>query len=287
MKTAEKRPQFLLIAGPNGAGKSTIYPTLSMIDPTEWVLEPIKIPPSHYINTDSVAQQGSLNDAEAGRKSLEIFQKHLGLRASFSFESTLGGRTILKRYRDLKLSGYRTICVFVWLRSAELSMARVMHRATIGKHYIPIQNVLSRHYRSAYHFVNDITPHSDIWVMLDNSALTPEIVAWGGREFGTANGEFLSSNRVLLQAFMSFYATGIDPCFNNLYSPSPEKIQRLSWSEGDEFTTTILRAIQAGVATRLAQRPMGTSITFLDEQNVLRFQLQAAGRTKKSRISVS
>lgn len=267
------KPDCLIIGGPNGAGKSTIYTAIKDCDGADWVLDPIHIPVGNFINPDTIAREANAGDSEAGRLAISKRMSFRDRGESFAFETTLSGRSVAKWAAQLRENdGYRIITAFIWLRSAELSMARVTHRATKGKHYIPMTRILTRHLKSVRNFVNDIAPLSDIWVVVDNSGTTPTICGWGGASFVSGHVMLTEpSSEPAARRFVEFYRTGYDPCITNRYAhdtrcDSPPEIHI-----GDRITGSILQGMQAQVASDLRSRPEGTTVVYLDEQDKMTF----------------
>jgi predicted ABC-type ATPase len=267
-----EKPQFMLLGGPNGSGKSTIYKVLQELDQSEWVIDQIHIPKGNYINPDTVARNEEIDEFQAGRKSLQMFNDYAKHGKSFSYETTLSGRGPIHRVMELKEKGYRIISVFMWLRSVELSMIRVTQRASKGKHYIPMNDILRRHVKTIRTFLDEIINLSDVWVALDNSTISPKFIAWGGTDFYDEKNLLFANNEALVSDFLRFYKTGEDPCFpnfKNLKHPNPKEF---SFAIGDKLTTNSLKGIEEGIAKDLRSRPKGMFVAQLDHENNVIFE---------------
>jgi predicted ABC-type ATPase len=137
----ETRPQVIVMAGPNGAGKTTLAPFL--LRDTFGLTE--------YVNADSIALGLSAFRPEAaaiesGRIMLKRLRELAGRKENFAFETTLSTRSYATWLRRLKHQGYNFHLIFLWLRSPELAVRRVV--GNFFKLYAPL---------------------ADTWVLYDNS----------------------------------------------------------------------------------------------------------------------
>ena len=168
----------VILGGPNGAGKSTSYPALRYVERPA-PLAPISIPEAHFINSDVIAAAGGFNDFDAGRKTVELVNEAVTRRIDFVLETTLSGIGWAKLFDRLQREGYTIYLAFLWLRSPELSAVRVAQRAFRGSHYVPRALTDRRWSRSLCNFFRLYAPLSDFWLFVDNSDLTPQVLAWG------------------------------------------------------------------------------------------------------------
>lgn len=158
-------PKLVVIAGPNGAGKSTAAPRL---------LERFGV--SEFVNADEIARGLSpfapeSVAVEAGRIMLVRVRALAAAGADFAFETTLASRGFAPWIGALRRdAGYRFHLVFVWVPSAEHSIARVARRVAAGGHAIPTDVVRRRYARGLANFANLYAPIADSWEMLDNSS---------------------------------------------------------------------------------------------------------------------
>jgi predicted ABC-type ATPase len=152
-----------VIAGPNGAGKSTIAPTL---------LREFGI--REFVNADVIARGMSGFDPDsaaiaAGRAMLSRLHELAEARADFAFETTLASRSFAPWIAKLRASGYVFELAFVWIPSADLSIARVRHRVASGGHHVPDDVVRRRYERGIDNFFRLYRPIADRWRVYDNS----------------------------------------------------------------------------------------------------------------------
>jgi predicted ABC-type ATPase len=159
------QPRCLILAGPNGAGKSThasaIVSGLHGID--------------RFINADTIAA-GIAGFAyasatfEAGRIALRSIDQAIAERADFAFETTLSGRRWPQLHDRLEAAGYACLVNYLWLPTAELSLARVQQRVKAGGHDIPETDILRRHAASAQSFLEYFVPRASKWQLFNSSA---------------------------------------------------------------------------------------------------------------------
>src|SRR5262245_47107831 len=122
-------PTAVVLAGPNGAGKTTSARTL--------LAETLQL--MTFVNADVIVQGLSGFDPEsmaiqAGRIILERLRDLAKEQASFSFETTLAGRSHLRFLKSLRGSGYTVDLVYIRLASSDLAVARVAERVSQGGH---------------------------------------------------------------------------------------------------------------------------------------------------------
>ncbi|MEX0775441.1 MAG: zeta toxin family protein [Phycisphaeraceae bacterium] len=160
---ADDSPICVVIGGPNGAGKTTA---------AQYALQRLGI--AHFVNADTIARGLSWSKPEsvalaAGRLMIQRLHELRSQRASFGFETTLAGRTHARFLADLKSDGYRLELHYVWLKSADLAVARVQRRVEEGGHNIPEIDIRRRYARSAYNLLHFYLSLMDDWIILDNS----------------------------------------------------------------------------------------------------------------------
>ena len=173
MKNKTQNPRLYIIAGSNGAGK-TIFAR-------EFLPHYAECP--EFVNADLIA--GGLSPfaperaaIHAGRLMLEQihFLSNRGL--DFGFETTLSGRSYVKLLHHLKKKGYHIHLFFLWINSIKLALERIKIRVRSGGHNIPESIVRRRFSRGLYNFFNFYQMIVDSWVIFDNSADTPKMIAY-------------------------------------------------------------------------------------------------------------
>lgn len=144
MDGGSESPQLIVLAGPNGAGKSTLAPHL--------LRDALGI--KEFVNADTIAAGLSgyspeVVALEASAIMLQRIRELMEIRRSFAVETTLSGRTWLKRIRKTKEEfGYVITINYVWVRDPRLLVSRVKHRQLHGGHHVPEKTILRRYHRS-------------------------------------------------------------------------------------------------------------------------------------------
>lgn len=172
MLTQERTPRVYIVAGPNGAGKTTFARGFL----------PHYAHCPEFANADLIAAGLSPFAPEraafrAGRLMLEEIQRLARSRRDFGFETTLSGKGHLALLRELREQGYSLHLYFLWLQSVELALGRVADRVRQGGHDVPEAAVRRRFERSLHNFIRDYRRLMDSWMLFDNSAETPLLVA--------------------------------------------------------------------------------------------------------------
>ena len=126
MRNERDKPTIHLVAGPNGAGKTTFALTY---------LRDVGV--RDFINADMIARGISPLDpaaaqVEAGRIFLKLLEEKIALREDFAFETTLSGKTYLRKISSWRRAGWRVVVHFLWIPSSEFSMRRVRERVEQG-----------------------------------------------------------------------------------------------------------------------------------------------------------
>jgi predicted ABC-type ATPase len=172
MKVLEKRPNLYIIAGPNGSGKTTFVE---------------KFLPSyaeclHFVNADLIAAGLSPFSPEvaavkAGKIMLDEIHTYTSQRSDFAFETTLSGKTYARLLKALIKDGYRIHLYFLWLRSIDLALKRIAERVSMGGHDVPAEVVRRRFGRGLVNLFHLYRPLLDSWIIFDNSADVPRVIA--------------------------------------------------------------------------------------------------------------
>lgn len=115
------------------------------------------------IDSDNIAMQINptnprLADIEAGRKAIELFQFAVKNQIAFSMESTLSGKSILKRMENAKAENFRTRLNYIGVDDPDINIERVKARVKAGGHFIDAI------------FINDET------LIYDNSDTKPNLI---------------------------------------------------------------------------------------------------------------
>ncbi|WP_429946089.1 zeta toxin family protein [Bibersteinia trehalosi] len=157
----------IFYCGTNGAGKSTLR-TFNQ-DKVEIV-----------IDSDNIAMQiNPLNprlvDIEAGRKAIELFQFAIKNQISFSMESTLSGRSILKRMEFAKENNFKTRLNYIGVDDPDINVERVKARVKAGGHFIDEETIRKRYDISRKNLINAIFINDETLVY-DNSETKPNLI---------------------------------------------------------------------------------------------------------------
>ena len=161
---AAEAPHVIVVAGPNGAGKSTTAPAL--------LKDSLEV--AEFVNADTIAaglsafRPASVAVA-AGQIMLARMRELAARRENFAFETTLASRSLVRWLAQLQRDGYDVHLLFLWLRSSELAVNRVMERVRQGGHDIPPEVVRRRYRAGLANLFKLYIPLADGWQVFDNS----------------------------------------------------------------------------------------------------------------------
>jgi predicted ABC-type ATPase/predicted DNA-binding transcriptional regulator len=167
-----RNKNIYIIAGSNGSGKTTFARKFL----------PDYARCRHFVNSDLIARGLSpfspqIAAMKAGRLVLEQINDLARKNLDFAFETTLSGKSYITRLRNLKTNGYFLHLFFLWIPSVELAMARIKDRVADGGHDVPVQDVRRRFTRGICNLFNFYKPLLDSWILLNNSSITPDLIA--------------------------------------------------------------------------------------------------------------
>ena len=156
-----------MLAGPNGSGKSSF--TQQVRDGTrtiDYVIAPV-------INPDVIAKRMNPDDPDAvslaaGREALVARAAAIASRRSFAIETTLSGSAEIKTINDAIAAGYSVTMTYVAVKSAELSVLRVLRRALEETRTVA-QDVVLRRYPRSLANLTAVLPQLERLDVYDNS----------------------------------------------------------------------------------------------------------------------
>lgn len=168
-----KEPKKIIeiVAGPNGSGKTTFAEAYFKL----------RNGSSRFINPDIIAAGLSFgNESQAafhaGRVLLATVEECVQAQLSFSFESTLSGKTWLPILRKAKSQGYQFVIYFLYLKDSNMNLERIKKRVEQGGHSVSSVDVRRRHPRCFHNFWDLYRPICSDWFVLDNSGTSPKQV---------------------------------------------------------------------------------------------------------------
>ena len=181
--------EVFIIAGPNGAGKTTF--SVNMID-DGWI--------EHFVNADEIAKEYAhlpVNKANvlASRVFLKTLDRLAKQNESFAFETTLSGRSHLKRIKALQNDGWLVSLFYLVVSSPDISKDRVAERVAHGGHNIPESDIYRRYPKSLRHFYNDFLPIVDYAECVFNEGNDPTTI------FRSFKGELFDQHPELCPQF--------------------------------------------------------------------------------------
>jgi predicted ABC-type ATPase len=167
-------PTIYILAGPNGVGKTT-YADRYLPD----VIRELE-----FVNADLIARgiapyAPERAAMEAGRIALERIRHLIESGTSFTWETTMSGRTAVRWLQSAKDAGYTIKCYFLWVRDVDTTLRRIRQRVGEGGHHIEADVSQRRFFKTIENFVSIYRPLCDSWKLIANDAEAPRLVAAG------------------------------------------------------------------------------------------------------------
>ncbi len=153
--------KYVLIAGVNGVGKTTLFSLIHSLSEIE------------KINLDeTVRELGDWKDSKAVLQAGKIVVGKIASffmnEISFSQETTLCGRSIMKNVAKAKALGYYIEMHYIGVDNPEIAKERVHNRVKQGGHGMPDADI-ERRYKESFQNLKKIIPLCDSVVFYDNS----------------------------------------------------------------------------------------------------------------------
>ena len=139
---------------------------------------------------------------QAGRRFIKEIHELIEAGTDFIVEVTLSGKGFARIIERLKSARYTVTIVFIFLKSAETSVARVRNRVQAGGHHVPTEDVIRRFYRSKHNFWYTYKDLVDQWHLYYNSTEHFQVVAFG------QNNQVTVINEDFFQLFMKDISNG-------------------------------------------------------------------------------
>ncbi len=159
-------PRITVLAGTNGAGKSSIQGAMlrergvEYFDPDEAARE--------ILVADPAAPIEQANSA-ARHEGVRLLERAIAERLDWTFETTLGDRTITSMLERAVAAGIEVCVWYVGLDSPDRNVARVNARVARGGHAIPEATIRARYEASVSNLIH-LLPGLAALRVYDNSA---------------------------------------------------------------------------------------------------------------------
>lgn len=181
--------KYILIAGVNGAGKSTLYQTLQSLQ---------SMP---RVNTDEILREFGdwRNPADvmtAGKIAVRRILQYFKEGVTFSQETTLCGKSILKNIEKAKNRGYFIDLHYIGVENVEIAKKRVAERIRRGGHGIPERDI-ERRYVNTFQNLKEVLPECNLAVFYDNTVEFRRFAIY-------RNGEFIRVSQNVPKWFREF-----------------------------------------------------------------------------------
>jgi predicted ABC-type ATPase len=161
VKNSQDKTIAIFYGGTNGSGKTTLR---AIYDDNHIA---IHIDPDQLARKINPDDPSSANVA-AAKAAIKLFEQAIDNDISFTMESTLTGKSVMRRIELAAEKGFQTNLRYVGLNSAELNVERVHQRVSKGGHSIDDDVVRRRYGESRDNLIKAalVSDHIEIW---DNS----------------------------------------------------------------------------------------------------------------------
>ncbi|MBD5316559.1 MAG: AAA family ATPase [Bacteroides sp.] len=165
---------MFIFAGSNGAGKSTYYSTVINNENERQINK--SLVNSYRINADEILRSNGGNwhkdsdNLKALVEEVRLINKYIDQKKSFNFETTLAAstKTYKKYIKEAKENGFKTVLIYVGLKSPNLAITRVKNRVNKGGHGIKDDLIIRRYRKSLIH-LNELIFLFDEVRLFDNT----------------------------------------------------------------------------------------------------------------------
>lgn len=169
-------PNMYIISGCNGSGKTT----------TSYSLLPDLLGCRQFVNSDEFAKSlspfnPSAASLKAGRFMLRKLYYLMSRGETFSVETTLATRALIKIIHKAQAQGYTVTILYFWLSSPQMAIDRVHKRVAAGGHDIAEEVIKRRYYMGLDYLLNYYLPACDNWILADNTVAPFKVIAQGAR----------------------------------------------------------------------------------------------------------
>jgi predicted ABC-type ATPase len=101
----------------------------------------------------------------------------IAMKRSFTWETTMSGRTAAVWIKSAKASGYRIKCYFLWVRNVESTLNRIRQRVHEGGHNIDADVSRRRFLKTIQNFFSVYRPLCDSWELIVTDRKSPRMLA--------------------------------------------------------------------------------------------------------------
>lgn len=169
-------PRMYIISGCNGSGKTTC----------SYSLLPELLECRQFVNSDEFAKALSpfnpgAASIKAGRLMMRKVMYLMERSQTFSIETTLATRALVKIVQRAQARGYEVTILYFWLSSPQKAIERVRSRVKAGGHDIPVEVIKRRYYMGLDYLFNYYIPICDHWILADNSKPPFRVLAQGNK----------------------------------------------------------------------------------------------------------
>ena len=135
-----------------------------------------------FLNADDIAKELCPECIEsvkisAGKILLERLDNLFLNEKPFAIETTLAGSIHIKTILKAKVLGYKTVLLYSFVESPDISINRIKVRVLNGGHHVPTEDVIRRFHRSKNNFWFKYKDIVDEWSLFYNGSAEYSLIA--------------------------------------------------------------------------------------------------------------
>ena len=182
---------YTIIGGVNGVGKSSLSGVLRSRTTDLGII----------VDVDKITASLGSGPIEGGKAALREMDKCIESGVSFTQETTLAGKQVLKTAMRVREAGYYVRLYYVGLDTVEESKRRIANRVARGGHNIE-EDDIDRRFGKRWEAVRSILPFCDEAAFYDNDNGFVEIAAYKNGEL-ILEGDYRPDWIIQLKRYLS------------------------------------------------------------------------------------
>ncbi len=190
---ASSAPTLFIVAGPNGAGKTSLSNDIlkkHKVEAFDWDFEYDQFWAEFNYDSDRTIKESARE--RATEKFISLYHAALKEKRNFAFEANFHLKEHVDWAQKAKQAGHHIVLIFMYMKSVELCIERVVERVKYGGHHVEELDIRKRYSKGLQH-LNEYFSIFDNVIIFDAS-LTWEIAIIA--EFNKGKPNYKSNKRL-------------------------------------------------------------------------------------------